>query len=111
MQTNHTPASLPAAPDVADCATVRGFVLGFLLLLFVVFSVLSLRPGGLRNQLRNVARRFKLAMLLAGVYLVASAVLRVLLPNGDTAQWWAAGVGLVLAAIFLLLSQERRLDT
>jgi 4-amino-4-deoxy-L-arabinose transferase-like glycosyltransferase len=90
---------------------MRGFVIGLFLLLFVVISVLSLRPGGLRNQLRNVARRFKIALLLAGVFLVASALFRLLVPDQNASTLATAGVGLVLALVFVLLAQERQLPS
>lgn len=92
------------------CSAVRGFLVGLALLLFVTFSVLSLRPGGLRNQLRNVGRRLKIALTLAGIYLVAAAVLRLALPNGEAAQWATAVVGLLLALAFVVLGQDRQLD-
>jgi hypothetical protein len=89
---------------------VRGFLAGMFLLVFVVFSALSLRPGGLRNQLRNVARRFKLAMLLAGVYLVSSTVLRVLFPNSTLAEVGMVALAAGLCITFLVLSPDRPLD-
>ena len=90
---------------------MRGFVVGLFLLVFVVISVLSLRPGGLRNQLRNVARRFKIALLLAGVFLVTSALLRLLVPDQNVSTLATAAVGLVLALVFVLLAQERQLPS
>lgn len=90
---------------------MRGFLLGLLLLFGVVFSVLSLRPGGLRNQLRNIARRFKLALVLGGVFMVASAVLRLTVPDTNVSTWATVGVALVLGLIFVFLAQERQLDS
>src|SRR2546430_6747435 len=77
-------------PPRLPCHTgllMRGFVIGGFMLLFVVISALSLRPGGLRNQLRNVARRFKIALLLAGIYLVVSAVLRLAVTHPNGSAW------------------------
>jgi uncharacterized membrane protein len=89
---------------------VRGFLLGLSLLFFVVVTALSLRPGGLRNQLRNVARRFKLALILAGIYLAASTALRIAFPNGGAAEVGMVALGAALCVTFLLLSQDRQLD-
>jgi len=81
------------------------------MLLFVVLSALSLRPGGLRNQLRNVARRFKIALLLAGIYLVASGVLRLAVTDPNLSAWATVGVAVVLGLVFVFLAQERPLNS
>jgi hypothetical protein len=88
---------------------VRGFLLGLIVLIVASIGVLSIRPGGLRNQLHNAARRLKLCLILVGVYMVASAALRILVPNSTTGELASAGVGLVLAVIFVVASQERPL--
>jgi hypothetical protein len=90
---------------------MRGFVIGLMLLLFLVFSALSLRPGGLRNQLRNVARRFKIALLLGGAYLVASAVLRLAVKDPNASTWGMVGAALVLGLAFVFLAQDRPLKS
>jgi len=89
---------------------MRGFVIGLMLLLFMVISALSLRPGGLRNQLRNVARRFKIALLLGGAYMVASAVLRLTVQDPNASTWASIVVALVLGLAFVFLAQERQLS-
>ncbi|MDQ6900566.1 MAG: hypothetical protein M3072_13855 [Candidatus Dormibacteraeota bacterium] len=89
---------------------MRGYFIGLLLLVVLVVSVLSLRPGGLRNQLRNVARRLKLALGLAGVYLVVSTVLRLTFPGDSRAEWGSIALAVVLGGIFLVLSRDRPLD-
>ena len=89
---------------------MRGFVLGLLLLFGVVLSVLSLRPGGLRNQLRNVARRFKIALALVGVFLVVSGVLRLAVRDPNASTWATAGLGAALGVVFVVLAQERQLE-
>jgi membrane associated rhomboid family serine protease len=90
---------------------MRGFVVGLLMLMFVVLSVLTLRPGGLRNQLRNVARRFKIALVLAGAYVVASAVLKLTVRDQTASTLGTLGVGLVLGLVFVYFAQERRLPS
>jgi hypothetical protein len=89
---------------------VRGFFVGLFLMVFVVLSALSLRPGGFRNQLRNVARRFKLALTLAGVYLVCSTAIRLAFPNGSMGEIAMVVLAGVLCVTFLVLSPDRQLD-
>jgi hypothetical protein len=89
---------------------VRGYLAGLFLLVFVVVSVLSLRPGGLRNQLRNVARRFKLAMLLAGIYLLCSTLLRLAFPTSGLAEIGMVALAGVLCITFVILSPDRPLQ-
>lgn len=89
---------------------MRGFLIGLFLILFLTISVLSLRPGGVRNQLRNIARRLKLALALAGLYLLASAALRVAFGDDARSTWGTAAVGAVLAVVFLVLAQDRQLE-
>ena len=89
---------------------MRGFVFGLLLLVIVVLSVLTMRPGGLRYQIRNVGRRLKLAILLGGIFMVVSGVLRLALPNSVMGDVGLGLVGLVLGVVFLILSQDRPVE-
>jgi hypothetical protein len=89
---------------------VRGAIIGLALLGIVVFGALSLRPGGIRNQLRNIARRLKLALILGGIYMIISAGLRIALPDTAVAEWAPIGVGAVLALVFVAMSAERPLE-
>ena len=86
---------------------MRGVLIGLVLVGVLTFGLLSLRPGGLRNQLRNVARRFKLALLLGGIYMVVAAALRLLSPNELITEGGMVAVALVLGGIFLVRAQER----
>ncbi len=94
----------------AKLERVRGFVIGVVFVLVLVTSVLTIRPGGLRNQLRNVARRLKLALVLGGIYLLCSAVLRLAFPNNEPAEIAMIALAGVLAITFLVLGQDRQLD-
>ncbi|HLH71417.1 MAG TPA: hypothetical protein VKY90_20945 [Candidatus Dormibacteraeota bacterium] len=87
---------------------MRGILIGLALFALVATSVLSLRPGGLRAQLRNVARRLRLALVLIGVYLVASGALRVAFPDAPWAELAMIGVALGLAVTFVVLGQDRQ---
>ncbi len=68
--------------------------------------VLSIRPGGLRRQLRLAARRFRLVLVLAAIYLVVSTAIRVLFPEGWVADYGPPSMALVLAGAFLVLAQD-----
>jgi hypothetical protein len=89
---------------------LRGFLLGVILIPIFVISLLSIRPGGLRNQLRNVARRLKLALILGGIYVLISAALRLLVPDKTLADLVTVAVALVLTVVFVFLSQDRQLE-
>ncbi len=88
---------------------MRGFLLLAIALPLLAIGVLSIRPGGLRQQLRNVRRRFKIAMILAGVYLAAYTAARVAFGDNNQPAEIAliallAGEGLV----FVILAQDPR---
>lgn len=85
---------------------MRGFVFGLVLILGVVATVLSIRPGGLRRQLRFAARRFRLGLLLGGVYLVGSAVVRLAFSQGPVSDFGPAALALVLVVAFMVFGQD-----
>ena len=85
---------------------MRGLILGIILLPAVIVTLLSIRPGGLRSQLRNAARRLRLVLVLAGIYLIGSAVVRLGWPgssNGDVAQ---VALAVALALVFVIFGQD-----
>lgn len=85
---------------------MKGLLAGLILLPVLAVAILSIRPGGLRRQLREARRRLKLALVLAGVYLVLSAALRLWL--GETrSEAPMYGLAAVLALTFVALSYER----
>ena len=85
---------------------MRGLVLGLFLLPALVIGILSIRPGGLRRQLRYLRRRFKLAMVLAGVYLAGSTFTRLFFPGNPWAEWGLVGLAALLGLVFLVLAQD-----
>ncbi len=85
---------------------MRSFVLGLVVLVLVSVTVLSLRPGGVRRQLRFAARRFRLALVLGGVYVVASTLFRIFLADSWIADWGPPAVALALAAVFVIMGQD-----
>ncbi|HET9783287.1 MAG TPA: hypothetical protein VFR33_16120 [Candidatus Dormibacteraeota bacterium] len=85
---------------------MRGFVLGIVLLGFLAFGVLALRPGGIRRQLRLVARRFRIVLVLGGVYVFGSLVIRVLVTSGPVNEWGPVALAMILAVVFLFVAGD-----
>jgi hypothetical protein len=107
------PTGAPTAPPwgkayVLTRAVVKGFVVGLVLFPLLVIFILSIRPGGLRRQLRHAARRLRLALILGGVYVVGSGLIRVFFPQGPVAEWGPAVIALVAGAVFVVLAQDPR---
>jgi hypothetical protein len=89
---------------------VRGVFIGLLLLGIVAFGVLSIRPGGLRNQFRNMARRLRLALIMGGIYMLVSGGFRIVLSDSPWGEWGPIGVAVVLSIAFVVMSAERPLE-
>jgi hypothetical protein len=85
---------------------VRGFLLGFILVVALGLTILSIRPGGLRRQLRFAARRLRLVIALGAAYVVASAALRFFFPEGPVADFGPPALALVLLGVFFVLGQD-----
>jgi hypothetical protein len=85
---------------------MRAVVFGLVLMAALSVIVLSIRPGGLRRQLRLAARRLRLVLVLGGVYLVFSTVIRVFFADGWVADYAPLVMALVLAGAFLVLAQD-----
>jgi hypothetical protein len=85
---------------------MRGFLVGLGLLVVFTLTILSTRRGGLRRQLTLAARRFRLALALAAVYLVGSGVIRVAFPEGPVADFGPPVLALVLLAVYVVIGQD-----
>jgi hypothetical protein len=85
---------------------MRAIVEGFVLMAALSVIVLSIRPGGFRRQMRLAARRFRLVLILGGVYLVLSTAIRVFFPDGLVADYGPPAIALILAGAFLVLAQD-----
>jgi hypothetical protein len=85
---------------------VRGFLLGFILIVALSFIVLSIRPGGLRRQLRFAARRLRLLLVLGTAYVIGSAVLRAVFPDGPVTDFGPPILACALLAVFFVLGQD-----
>jgi len=85
---------------------VRGFFIGLILIVGVSATILSLRPGGLRRQLRFAARRFRIAIVLGGAYVFGSLIIRLASPSGPASDYGPAALAAVLAVAFLLMARD-----
>jgi hypothetical protein len=81
-------------------------VAGLLLVPLLVVAVLSVRPGGLRRQLKMAGRRFRILLTLAGAYFVCAAIIRIAFPSGPVSDYGPPAVAIVLAATYLVLAQD-----
>jgi hypothetical protein len=85
---------------------VRGFLVGLVLLTALAASVLALRPGGFRRQLRLVARRFRIVLALGGAYVFGSLVIRLLFTSGPVNEWEPVALALILAVVFVFVGGD-----
>jgi hypothetical protein len=85
---------------------LRAFFFGIVVLVGLSITVLSIRPGGLRKQLRLAARRFRIVLVLAAVYLVAATIIRIAFPEGWIADYGPLGIAVVLAFVFIVVAQD-----
>jgi hypothetical protein len=85
---------------------VRGFLLGLVLLSVLAVSVLAFRPGGLRRQLRLVARRFRIVLVLGGAYVFGSLVIRLLFTSGPVNEWGPIALALLLVVVFVFVAAD-----
>lgn len=85
---------------------MRGFLVGLALLTALAVSVLALRPGGFRRQLRLVARRFRIVLGLGGAYVFGSLVIRLLFTSGPVNEWGPIALALILAVVFVFAARD-----
>jgi hypothetical protein len=90
---------------------VRGFVFGLIVILGAGFTLLSLRPGGLRRQLRLVARRFRIVLVLGGIWVFASLGIRLAFPTGPVMDYGPPALAIVLLIVFLFVGRDPRAQT
>ncbi len=77
-----------------------------MLIVLVGTTVLTLRPGGLRRQLRYAARRFRLAIVFGGVYVLISAIARLAFSDTFVTDWGLPALALALVILFLVFGQN-----
>jgi hypothetical protein len=87
---------------------MRGFLFGLVLVVALMVIVLSIRPGGIRRQLKLAARRLRIVLVLGGAYLAVSVVVRLAFPTGPVSDYALPALALVLAGVFILWAQDPR---
>jgi len=90
---------------------MRGLLLGLLVAFALTVSILSLRPGGLRRQMRLAARRLRIVLVLGGVFVVVSGVIRVAFPQGWIADFGPSILAVLLAAAFWVIGRDPSTST
>lgn len=85
---------------------MRGAVLGMLVLVLLAVTVLSLRPGGLRRQLGLIGRRFRIVLVLGGIYVIGSLVIRLLFTSGPVADYAPIALAAALAVTFVFVARD-----
>lgn len=85
---------------------MRGFFVGLILIVGMSATILSLRPGGLRRQLRFAARRFRIALAVGGAFVFGSLIIRLAFPTGPVSDYGPAVLAVVLAAVFLAMARD-----
>jgi hypothetical protein len=85
---------------------LRGFAFGLILIVVLGLTILSLRPGGIRRQLRFAARRLRIALILGGFFLLGSVIIRLLFPQGAVADYGPPALAVALAAVFLVVGRD-----
>lgn len=94
---------------------MRGFLIAIILGCLLITGVFSLRPGGLRVQLRLMKRRFRVAFTLAGIFIVLSSMIRLYVYIARQPILFSdigvIMVGLATAIAFLVWAQDPPLET
>jgi hypothetical protein len=85
---------------------MRGFFFGLVVLVALGVTVLSLRPGGIRRQLRFVVRRFRIMLVLGGIFVAGSMIIRVGAPQGVIADYGPPALAVVLAGVFMIVGRD-----
>jgi len=85
---------------------MRAFVFGFVLAVGLSLTILSLRPGGIRRQLRFAARRFRIVLVLGGIYVIGSSILRLAFPQGPVADYGSPALAILVVAVFLVVGRD-----
>ncbi len=85
---------------------MRGFLLGLLVIVAMTVSVLAVRPGGFRRQMRMAARRFRLVLVLGGIFVFGSLVIRLAFKEGPVVDFGPAVLGIALAIAFMIFGRD-----
>lgn len=90
---------------------MRTFLLGLVVMVTFTVLMLATRPGGFRQQLRLAGRRFRIALVLGGIYVLASAIIRLIFTTGFIADYGALVVAVMLIVAYLVVAQDPKPQT
>jgi hypothetical protein len=85
---------------------VRAIFIGAILAFGLTLSILLLKPGGIRRQFRLIARRFRIVLVLLGLYVMGSLVIRLIFPSGPVSDWGPAVLATLVAVVFVFVGQD-----
>jgi hypothetical protein len=85
---------------------VRGFLFGLVVIVFLTGTILAIRPGGFKRQLRLAGRRFRIMLVLGGVFVFGSLALRLAFPEGPVADFGPAVLAVGLAVGFVIWGRD-----
>ena len=85
---------------------MRAIFIGAVLAFGLTLSILLLRPGGIRRQLRLIARRFRIVLVLLGLYAFGSLIIRLVFPSGPVADWGPPVMATAIAVVFVVIGQD-----
>jgi hypothetical protein len=85
---------------------LRGFLLGLLVIVALMGSILAVRPGGLRLQLRLAARRLRIILVLGGIFVLGSAVIRFAFTSGPVVDFGPAALAVCLGVAFMIWGRD-----
>jgi len=85
---------------------LRGFLLGLVVIVGLTVTVLSIRPGGLRLQLRFAARRFRIILVLGGIFVLGSAAIRLAFSSGPVLDFGPVALAALLAVGFIIWGRD-----
>jgi hypothetical protein len=85
---------------------LRGFLLGLVVFVGLTVTVLSVRPGGLRLQLKLVARRFRIMLVLGGIFVLGSAGIRLAFSSGPLLDFGPVALAAALALGFMIWGRD-----
>lgn len=81
-------------------------MLGLIVLTGMSLTILSIRPGGLRHQLRLAARRFRIVLVLGGIWTLGSLVIRLAFPTGPVSDYGSPALAFLLGVVFIFVGQN-----
>lgn len=85
---------------------MRGFLIGLVLVVGISLTILSIRPGGIRRQLRFAARRFRIFLVLGGIYVLGAGILRLAFPSGPGSDFGPPVLAVLLLVVFLIVGRD-----